>query len=179
MGMELVYDAHANREEMTSAAKSVSNDYSHFAKVVIPGDPIRIDRTMLKWYSIARAEDGVPAEIERQARGFLENISDEEKTNLGDLGFVILHRCGNEFYFLLLQTWRNNNELWESVYARHSDAEPDFTKFEFTGNHRGTFCVWEMAAVVYEMQAWRRFLHSPREPADISRYLDERFSGEC
>lgn len=95
------------------------------------------------------------------------------------MGFVILHRCGNEFYFLLLQTWKNNNELWESVYARHSNAEPDFTKFEFTGNHRGTFCVWEMAAVMYEMQAWRRFLDSPRGPADISRYLDERFSGEC
>lgn len=33
----------------------------------------------------------------------------------GDLGFAILHRCGESFYFLLVSTWGNDNELWETV----------------------------------------------------------------
>ena len=37
---------------------------------------------------------------------------------LGELGFVVLHRCGEDFYFLLVCTWRNENELWETVWAK-------------------------------------------------------------
>ena len=40
---------------------------------------------------------------------------------LGELGFVILHRCGESFYFLLVCTWRNENELWETVWAKDGD----------------------------------------------------------
>lgn len=177
--MELVYDAHPHRKEMNAVAVSVSDNYVHYAKVVVPGKPIQIGRAKLKWYSIARVDDGVPVEIEDQAREFLSRIASAEISDLGDVGFAILHRCGSEFYFLLLQTWKNNNELWESVFARRSDAEPEFAEFSFDGTHRGTFCVWEMAAVAHEMQAWRRFLLSAREPKDVSAYLESQFSGEC
>ena len=41
---------------------------------------------------------------------------------LGELGFVVLHRCGESFYFLLVCTWRNENELWETVWAKDGDG---------------------------------------------------------
>ena len=39
------------------------------------------------------------------------------------LGFVILHRCG-EASFLLVSTWENDNELWETVRAKDGDNDP-------------------------------------------------------
>ena len=45
---------------------------------------------------------------------------------LEGLGFVILHRCGEGFYFLLACTWAGNNELWETVWAKDGDADPTF-----------------------------------------------------
>ena len=44
-----------------------------------------------------------------------------ELGDLGELGFVVLHRCGESFYFLLVCTWRNENELWETVWAKDGD----------------------------------------------------------
>ena len=68
----------------------------------------------------------------------------------GDLGFVILHRCGEDFYFLLVCTWRNENELWETVWAKDGDADVFFRPWAIDGAHRPTFCVWELGAVVHE-----------------------------
>jgi hypothetical protein len=96
---------------------------------------------------------------------------------LGDLGFVILHRCGREFYFLLVSSWRNENELWETVYAKKNDAQDDFSLFPLPGPHRGTFCVWELGAVFHEQQAWRRFLMSERDDKAERNYLADQYRG--
>ena len=93
-----------------------------------------------------------PNEIEKLARDYLKDVRVS-----GDLGFVILHRCGEAFYFLLVSTWRNENELWESVYAKAKTGEPNFKPFTVETSHRGTFCVWELGVVWHEQQAWKRF----------------------
>lgn len=161
-----------------AASGNVSPDYVHYDKFIEPDDNIELKGTTLKWYNLARADDPVPNEINVLACAFLERESAAGNLeNLGDLGFVILHRCGAEFYFLLVSTWRNKNELWESVYAKVSDSHPDFEQFPFNGAHRGTFCVWELAAVWHEQQAWRQYLLSARDDKAGLGYLQDRYRG--
>ncbi|MBS0659455.1 MAG: hypothetical protein JSR82_14535 [Verrucomicrobia bacterium] len=154
----------------------VAPAYRHRDKQVIPGPLLRLPQACLKWYDLAPAEAPVPGEIQAQARAFLTRpeIADAWA---GDLGFVVLHRCGGgDFYFLLPCTWRNENELWESVFALdHPGAE--FRAFTFATPHRGTFCVWELGVVWHEQQAWRRFLHSAREASAKEAYLLDSFAG--
>ena len=95
----------------------------------------------------------------------------------GSLGFVILHRCGEGFYFLLVCTWQNENELWETVWAKDGDDDPEFHPWPLEGSHRPTFCVWELGAVAHEREAWSRFLRSPRDRDARLDYLPGRARG--
>lgn len=156
----------------------VDPDYRHIAKQVDAREVIALRGARLKWYDIAPAENAVPDEIGTMARLFLEKESTGEHWPLGrDLGFVILHRCGAEFYFLLINTWRGANELWETVYYKPDDAAPGFSLFPRDARHKPTFCVWEMAAVWSETQAWAAFLRTERLVSDETAYLASRYSG--
>jgi hypothetical protein len=150
----------------------VAGGYVHRDKLAISRDGLAVLRSRLKWSNVAPPEIPVPNEIEALARKFV-HASDVS----GDLGFVILHRCGESFYFLLVSTWRNENELWETVYAKASADIADFKPFTFDSSHRGTFCVWELGVVWHEQQAWKRFLLSKRGPEDVALYLDDRYEG--
>jgi hypothetical protein len=120
----------------------------------------------------------VPGPIRALARGSLRGAADSGAIELDrDLGFVILHRCGRSFYFLLVSTWRNDNELWETVWAKTDDAE-GFHPWPLEGSHRPTFCVWELGAVWHEQQAWSRFLRSDRCPEAEEAYLRDSYEGE-
>ena len=98
---------------------------------------------------------------------------------LGDgLGFAILHRCGSEgFHFLLVQTWRNDNELWQTVWAKHDDADPGFRPWVVEDGHRPTFCVWELGVVAHERLAWAAYLATERDAAARRTYLGDVFEG--
>ena len=150
----------------------VAADYVHRDKLAIPRVGLVIQRSHLKWVNIALPETPVPTEIETLARTFVRGAG-----VASNLGFVILHRCGESFYFLLVSTWRNENELWESVYAKANVAETDFRPFTFDSSHRGTFCVWELGVVWHEQQAWKRFLISKRSPDDVMLYLNDHYEG--
>ena len=67
------------------------------------------------------------------------------ETLAGELGFVILHRCGESFYFLLIASWRNENELWETVWAKNGEGATGLRAVAVEGPHRPAFCVWELA----------------------------------
>ena len=91
-------------------------DYRHVAKLAVPGPPVRVEGTVLKWYEVAPADAPVPEAIRTLARSALEDASAAWELELSaDIGFAILHRCGHDFYFLLICTWRNQNEVWETV----------------------------------------------------------------
>ena len=101
-------------------AGAIAAGYEHVSKLVQPGAAVSLAGGLLKWYEIATAERPVPAEIAELARQALPDVAPSLS---GELGFVILHRCGESFYFLLLSTWRNENELWETVgQARRARA---------------------------------------------------------
>ena len=152
--------------------RDVAANYVHRDKFASPREGILAGESQLKWSNIAPLDAPVPQEIEKLARDYLRDVR-----VAGDLGFVILHRCGEAFYFLLVSTWRNENELWESVYAKANAEEPNFKPFTVETSHRGTFCVWELGVVWHEQQAWKRFLTSKRATDDVTRYLNDRFEG--
>jgi hypothetical protein len=152
--------------------RDVAANYVHRDKFAIPREGITAGNSQLKWSNIAPPDAPVPKEIEKLARDYLKDVR-----VAGDLGFVILHRCGAAFYFLLVSTWRNENELWESVYAKQNAGQANFEPFTVETAHRGTFCVWELGIVWHEQQAWKRFLKSKRATEDVTRYLNDRFEG--
>jgi hypothetical protein len=128
---------------------------------------------VLKWYAVHPDDRPVPAQITRLARSYLTNASLEAK----GLGFVILHGCGKDFYFLIVNTWRNDNELWETVFYKNGDAMTDFALFPRENVHKPTFCVWELVPLWHEQQAWVRFLSSARDETAMRTWLDDRYSG--
>ena len=162
----------------TLAQVGVSPDYEHVSKLVTPQTGITLGGTALKWYDIAPAEAPVPLAVRALARRNLRDGSKAGELQLSaSLGFVILHRCGQGFYFLLVSTWQNDNELWETVWAKESDIAVKFRPWSVEGSHRPTFCVWELGAVSHEQQAWSCYLRTWRNEAAKHAYLRDSFAG--
>jgi hypothetical protein len=114
----------------------VSPDYRHATKSIAPGETLDIRGfATLKWYDIAAPHAPVPAEIGELARQCLVDEVAGGAIELEGLGFVILHRCGEGFYFLLACTWAGNNELWETVWAKNGDADPMFRPWPLARGH--------------------------------------------
>ena len=156
---------------------SVAPDYRHIEKLVRPEPSLALGDTVLKWYDVAPDDAPVPLAIRAVARRSLRDASRAgELGALGELGFVILHRCGEGFYFLLVCTWRNENELWETAWAKDG-SDFLFRPWPADGVHRPTFCVWELGAVAHEREAWTRYLVSPRDAAARHAYLLDAYEG--
>ncbi|PRB05560.1 hypothetical protein CQ046_03715 [Chryseobacterium sp. MYb7] len=143
------------------------------SKYALPKGFFTVGKTKFKWYDLASD----PAEISSQdilkAQICIEN-AEENFQNIDDLGFVIMHRCG-ENYLLLVCTWRSDNELWESVYY---DGSGKFEIWDRNKTHLPTYCVWEMGIVYHESQSWKKYLGSGREEKDKEKYLNDFFEGE-
>jgi hypothetical protein len=149
----------------------------HDAKIATPQPSIMLGEAVLKWYDIARPDTPVPIAIRALARRCLRDAVKLGTLSVEDeLGFVILHRCENDFYFLLVSTWRNENELWESVWAKDGHAVL-FRPWASEGGHRPTFCVWELGAVAHERVAWTTFLRSARDDGARRAYLRDCYDG--
>ena len=156
----------------------VTHDYRHRSKVASPEPSIMLGDAILKWYDIAPPEAPVPIAIRALARRCLRDATKSGTLGVDDgLGFVILHRCEDDFYFLLVSTWRNDNELWETVWAKCGEADVFFHPWPSGGTHRPTFCVWELGAVSYERDAWGEYLRSPRDDAARRTYLRSSYDG--
>jgi hypothetical protein len=150
----------------------VAAAYRHAPKQVTPGEPLATDGALFKWYQLAPPDAAVPAAIETLARAALATGSLEAR----GLGAVVLHRCGGDFYFLIACTWRNENELWQTVLYKDATM-PAFALFPRDHAHKPTLCVWELVPVWHEQRAWTRFLASARGAADARRWLDDVYAG--
>jgi hypothetical protein len=151
-------------------------DYEHVGKQVEPADGIAVPGGYLKWYDVYPADAGIPPDTSDQARDLLRAEASAGRLGLRDeLGFVILHRCGTDTYFLIVCTWRNHNELWQTVYLRQGDGV--FALLPRDGDHLATQCVWELAATGHERLAWIRYLRSDRDEQAKRAYLADVFEG--
>jgi hypothetical protein len=157
----------------------VGEEYRHYPKVARPQATLTLGSTVLKWYEISPPDAPVPLVVRALARRSLRDATKRAALRLsGDFGFVILHRCGEDFYFLLVSTWQNENELWETVYAKDGSRDLSFRPWVVQGTHRPTFCVWELGAVCHERTAWSEYLRSPRDETAKRAYLASTYEGE-
>jgi len=159
--------------EVLQTDLGVDPGYRHGPKRVTPGETLEPQGAVLKWYGLHPDDRPVPDEVTRLARSFLTRTPLEAR----GLGFVILHRCGADFYFLIVCTWRGSNEVWQTVFYKDGDKMPDFELFPRDGAHKPTLCVWELVPVWHEQGAWERFLLSPRDEAAAQVWLADRYAG--
>jgi len=156
----------------------VSSRYVHVEKFVRPEPSLMLGPAVLKWYDIAPEDETVPLVVRALARRNLRDAAKSGELGIsGELGFVILHRCGASFYFLLVSTWLNENELWETVWAKPTDEDVSFKPWPREGSHIPTFCVWELAAVCHERREWSDYLLSARNDDARRVYLQSSYEG--
>ena len=153
----------------------IDQDYAHGPKQVVPRERLEVSKAFIKWYDIHPVDRPAPDEIRQLARNYLMST----KLDARGLGFLLLHRCGEGFYFLIVCTWRNSNELWETVFYKNGDAMPEFRPFPRDGSHKPAFCVWELVPVWHEQQAWVRFLLSARDEAAAEEWARDQYAGEA
>lgn len=152
---------------------AVASTYRHVTKHVSAGAPLELPGAILKWYEVHSADRPVPREISALARKVFERGAVKAE----GLGFVVLHRCGDSFYFLIANTWRNENEIWETVFYKDGDAMQEFAEFPRHLPHVPTYCVWELVPVWHEQQSWVRFLRSNRDSDAADRWLRDVYQG--
>ena len=154
----------------------VPEGYLYYEKMITPGNDLALPTTYLKWYNIYPDDAPITDEQDAECRAFLAaEIGNGLKLD-NELGFIILHRAGS-YLLLMVMTWRNTNEIWESVYYKDLNQGGDYQMNQFPTSHRGTYCVWELGAVMHERHAWVRFLSSKRDNAAKLEYINDRFSG--
>ena len=162
-----------NIEGIIRTNSGIDADYQHYSKQVKVSDPFETPGAVFKWYEVYPQERPAPDEIVRIAHAFLAQTELEAR----GMGFVLLHRCGADFYFLIVCTWQNSNELWETVFYKNGDQMSNFALFPRDGEHKPTLCVWELVPVWHEQQAWVRFLTSPRDGKAAQVWLNDCFEG--
>jgi len=159
----------------------ISPDYRHYAKEAKPQGLLETAAWTLKYYHLEKPGEPVPAPVDAAARAALAGATAEAAGPAQDCGFAVLHRCGADFYFLLIGAWRGTNEVWEAVW--YLDAGMDaFAPFApaypaEAGVPRPTFCVWELGVVAHESAAWSTYLASPRMETDFEAWRKDLFSG--
>ena len=169
----------AERVEMIPHLEDFGNvvpeGYMYSKKLVVPREDLSLPQAYLKWYDIRPPDVEITQAQLSESRAFV--AAEVERLKIAnELGFVLLHRAG-PMLLLMIMTWRNTNEIWESVYVQDVSQNSGYRLQEFEGSHRGTFCVWELAPVWHERHAWVRFLSSQRDEEAKLAYINDRFSG--
>ena len=137
-------------QDLLAHHSGVAAEYRHIAKRATSGEPLALSTALLKWYEVAPEDRPAPETIRRLARQHLESTPLEAR----GLGFVILHRCGEDFYFLIVCTWSGSNELWQTVFYKDGERMSAFELFPREGQHKPTLCVWELVPAWREKEAW-------------------------
>lgn len=153
-------------------SKAVDEAYLHYEKSIVSHELVNLNSNRMKWYDIAHKDLPIIPSFRNAALKFLEiQAASNGVPNKNELGFILLHRCGEDFYFLMLCTWRDSNELWKTVFYCDTQKMKSFAVFPQDEQHKGTFCVWEMNVVSHESFAWTKFLLSNRNQKDEDLYL--------
>jgi hypothetical protein len=156
----------------------VPEGYEYHEKVITPREGLSLPGAYLKWYDLYPPDVEITPEQLAETRDFLAAEAKAGQLKLeNELGFVILHRAG-PMLLLLVTTWRNTNEMWESVYVKEAASQAGYRPLHFETSHWGTYCVWELGAVWHERNAWVRFIRSRRDDEAKLAYLNDSYSGQ-
>ncbi len=156
--------------------EQVASTYQHRQKFVKPGEALITPNVYLKWYDIYREETPISSQLVDEAHSFLRSEIQTGKLPLkNELGFAIHHQCAT-VYILYICTWRNENEVWETIYRKECTDDGTFQLVE-RGSTAPTFCVWVLGPVWHEQQAWTRYLYSQRDDAAKYSYVQDQMTG--
>lgn len=150
--------------------------YQHHRRVVAPGQALYFDRLLLKWYEISLQDNPASDPVTCEVRNYVEQLVTSGVVPTGHgLGFVIFHH--SVLTYLIIGVWDAHQELWTAHYVRDpQDAQPEFQRV-IPGVSGNTLCVWELAPVWYERQAWSRYLFSNRTESDKLLFVNDQLSG--
>jgi hypothetical protein len=163
--------------QMAGEFDGAHEGYRHYQKRISPSLDFGAAGVRLKWYDIHFTMRPIGPELDAEARAFLKSEIESGRLPVEhDLGFAILHDCG-DVVFLLISLWRNSNELWEAPYLKLRDNGGGFEPVAESGILRPAFCVWEMGAVAHESKAWSRYLNSNRGQTARESYYFDMYSG--
>jgi hypothetical protein len=165
-----------NIANIENLGNHVVENYGHSKKLVIPQDDLSLPNAYLKWYDVCRLDKTITPELAQESRAFIQQEAETGRLKLeNDLGFVILHLAGS-VAMLIICTWRNENEIWESHYFKFLNTGGSYEAQEPRG-HRPMWCVWELIPIWHERNAWTRYLFSKRDTEAKYAYINDRFAG--
>lgn len=156
--------------------EQVASNYRHRQKQVTPGQALATESLYLKWYDVAYEDTLITADQVEEARSLLFTELETGALALrNELGFVVHHQCTSA-YILYVCTWRNENEIWETLYVKDLAQDGAFQMLQRDAT-TPTFCVWVLGPVWHEQQAWTRYLYSQRDDAAKYAYTQDQMTG--
>ena len=156
-----------------------SQAYIHRPKDAVPGLAARSGAAMLKWYDLDEPANRITPQTRTRAHTALQDFG--ANLTQDHAGFAILHQCSPSFAFLLISTWRGNNELWQSVQyidVPLTTFAPFPPAYPAPAHLRPVFCVWELGIVAHEAKAWQQYLDSDGAGSDFDLWQSNCFIGK-
>jgi hypothetical protein len=129
----------------------------------------------LKVYGIARQGDAPSRELVALAKSVVASGLPEpaRTSDRYGVGFLGIHE-GRGANLVFLDWWARENELHHLVWVGDQVPPLDLRQVTDGGLHG---CVWDLAVIAFERDAWvASALLNPSAP-DLSGYLDARFRG--
>lgn len=130
----------------------------------------------LKVYGISITDEGIKKEDLEQAKDKLKEwFEKRSETNLATYqhATLIIHQ-GREGVFAILNWWIDENMMQHYVYLK----EPDQTDFYPFSDKGIVTCVWEMAVLWHERNAWVKHVLMKNENPDFEAYVLDQLNTE-
>src|SRR5487761_139737 len=141
-------------------------------KLLTTRPPVEVAGRQVKRYHVTGDPAGIDPAVEAAALAFLPKLLPEPDGTL-PASFIVVHRGGDGAAYLNAYSW-----VWDNVLHMHGAAAaqpelgcPDEDPTHFMLLDRPWIgCVWELAPIQHERDAWERHLLAPAEP-DLDAYL--------
>lgn len=126
----------------------------------------------LKVYGISATGEFPNSDLVEQARGIArahlpkEAITDQQY----GVGFVIVHEGAVGDYVFVDWWWAND------IVQHHLFGAKKGGGFEYRQPEGAGFCVWELAVIWFEREAWVKHILQKAKSPDLEGYLNERMN---
>lgn len=90
------------------------------------------------------------------------------------VGFMGIH-AGKTANFIFIDWWQDENELHHHVYVSQLDTP---TQLEYVTPTGLIACVWDLAVLGFEREAWLQAVLKRPEAPDLNDYLQRRLNAE-
>ena len=129
----------------------------------------------IKIYSISYSKEKVSTELVEYAKKKIPEWAKNKihsGCNVHKYSTLILHE-GNGITFAVFNSWVDENVLQQFVYKVTDD------KYFELYSDKGIFCcVWELEIIMFERNAWVKYILSHPENPQIKEYLSAQLNGE-